>query len=156
MLKSGSTTAFSCNIWDNITNLTAERSLSFMNWWFSFLASKCNIWKASFLHEQNNFRFSSGKFGAKHRNQQTITCQVLAELNKIWSYLLRYLSNIFQCKWVFFLKKICKQKKCCHNSKYTTAWSIWESSIFYSIQPKLNMWLLVDLCVFPWIYLSWT
>ena len=105
MLKSGSTTAFSCNIWDNITNLTAERSLSFMNWWFSFLASKCDIWKASFLHEQNNFRFSSGKFGAKHRNQQTITCQVLAELNRIWSYLLRYLSNIFQCKWVFFWKK---------------------------------------------------
>ena len=26
-----------------------------------------------------------GKFGEKHRNQQTITCQVLAEMNKIWS-----------------------------------------------------------------------
>ena len=38
--------------------------------------------------EQNNFRFSSGKFGGKHRNQQTITCQVLAELNKIWSCLI--------------------------------------------------------------------
>ena len=37
---------------------------------------------------QNNFRFSSGKFGGKHRNQQTITCQVLAELNKIWSCLI--------------------------------------------------------------------
>ena len=37
---------------------------------------------------QNNFKLSSGKFGAKHRNQQTITCQVLAELNKIWSYLI--------------------------------------------------------------------
>ena len=35
---------------------------------------------------QNNFRFSSGKFRGKHRNQQTITCQVLAELNKIWSF----------------------------------------------------------------------
>ena len=34
---------------------------------------------------QNNFKFSSGKFGGKHRNQQKITCQVLAELNKIWS-----------------------------------------------------------------------
>ena len=37
---------------------------------------------------QNNFRFSSGKFGGKHRNQQTITCQVLAEINKIWSCLI--------------------------------------------------------------------
>ena len=37
---------------------------------------------------QNNFRFSSGKFVAKHRNHQTITCQVLAELNKIWSCLI--------------------------------------------------------------------
>ena len=37
---------------------------------------------------QNNFRFSSGKFGGKHRNQQTIICQVLAELNKIWSCLI--------------------------------------------------------------------
>ena len=37
---------------------------------------------------QNNFRLSSGKFGAKHRNQQTITCQVLAELNKLWSCLI--------------------------------------------------------------------
>ena len=36
---------------------------------------------------QNNIRLSSGKFGAKHRNQQTITCQVLAELNKLWSCL---------------------------------------------------------------------
>ena len=36
----------------------------------------------------NNFRFSSGKFGGKHRNQQTITCQVLTELNKIWSCLI--------------------------------------------------------------------
>ena len=34
---------------------------------------------------QNDFRFSSGKFGGKHRNQQTITYQVLAEFNKIWS-----------------------------------------------------------------------
>ena len=37
---------------------------------------------------QTNFRFSSGKFEGKHRNQQTITCQVLAELNKIWSCLI--------------------------------------------------------------------
>ena len=37
---------------------------------------------------ENNFRLSSGKFGAKHRNQQTITCQVLAELNIIWSCLI--------------------------------------------------------------------
>ena len=37
---------------------------------------------------QNNFRLSSGKFGAKHRNQQTITSQVLAELNKLWSCLI--------------------------------------------------------------------
>ena len=37
---------------------------------------------------QNNFRLSSGKFRAKHRNQQTITCQVLAELKRIWSCLI--------------------------------------------------------------------
>ena len=37
---------------------------------------------------QNMFRFSSCKFGGKHRNQQTITCQVLAELNEIWSCLI--------------------------------------------------------------------
>ena len=37
---------------------------------------------------QNNFRFSPSKFGAKHRNKQTITRQVLAELNKIWSCLI--------------------------------------------------------------------
>ena len=30
----------------------------------------------------------SGKFVVKHKNQQTITCQVLAELNKIWSCLI--------------------------------------------------------------------
>ena len=44
--------------------------------------------KLFWTSEQNNFRFSSGKFGAKHRNQQTNTCQVLAELNKIWSCLI--------------------------------------------------------------------
>ena len=38
--------------------------------------------------EQNNFSFSLVKFGGKHRNQQTFTCQVLAELNKIWSCLI--------------------------------------------------------------------
>ena len=32
---------------------------------------------------QNNFWLSSGKFGAKHSNHQTITFQVLAELNKV-------------------------------------------------------------------------
>ena len=37
---------------------------------------------------QNNFRFSSGKFGGKHRNQQTITSQVLTEFNKISSSLI--------------------------------------------------------------------
>ena len=37
---------------------------------------------------QNNLRFSSGKFGEQHRNQQTISSQVLAELNKIWSFLI--------------------------------------------------------------------
>ena len=34
--------------------------------------------KLFWTSEQNNFRFSSGKFGGKHRNQQTIPCQVLA------------------------------------------------------------------------------
>ena len=37
---------------------------------------------------QNNFKFSSGKFGENRRNQHTITCQVLAELNEIWSCLI--------------------------------------------------------------------
>ena len=37
---------------------------------------------------QNNFKFSSGKFGGKHRNQQTIVCQVLAPLKKKWSCLI--------------------------------------------------------------------
>ena len=44
--------------------------------------------KLFWTSEQNNFRLSSGKFGAKRRNQQTINCQVLAELNKIWSCLI--------------------------------------------------------------------
>ena len=34
--------------------------------------------KLFWTSEQINFRFSSGKFGGKHRNQQTIACQVLA------------------------------------------------------------------------------
>ena len=33
---------------------------------------------------------------------------------------------------------------------------MWDSSISYSIQPKLDMWLFVDFCVLPKIYLSWT
>ena len=37
---------------------------------------------------QNNFRFSSGRFKERHRNQQTIIFQVLAELNKIWNCLI--------------------------------------------------------------------
>ena len=37
---------------------------------------------------QNKFRFSSGKFGAKHRNQQNHQRQVLAGLNEIWSCLI--------------------------------------------------------------------
>ena len=44
--------------------------------------------KLFFSDVQNNFKLSSGKFGAKDRNQQTITCQVLAELNKMWSCLI--------------------------------------------------------------------
>ena len=55
---------------------------------------------------QNNFRFSSGKFRGKHRNQQPIKCQVLAELNKIWSCLIiikLYLTHldfcVFQSLW---------------------------------------------------------
>ena len=56
---------------------------------------------------QNNFRLSSGKFGAKHRNQQTITCQVLAELNKLWSCLIfikPYIlpSQSFKCFFLIF------------------------------------------------------
>ena len=33
----------------------------------------------------------------------------------------------------------------------TAKW-IWDSSIFYSIKPKLDMWLFVDFCVFPFFY----
>ena len=44
--------------------------------------------KLFWTSEQNNFLCSSGRFGGKYRNQQTITCQVLAELNKIWSCLI--------------------------------------------------------------------
>ena len=50
------------------------------------------FWKS----EQNNYRLSSGKFGEKHRNQQTFTGQVLAELNKIWSCLI-----FICCTWFF-------------------------------------------------------
>ena len=46
------------------------------------------IIKLFWTSEQNNFGFSSGKFRGKHKNQHTITCQVLAELNKIWSCLI--------------------------------------------------------------------
>ena len=44
--------------------------------------------KLFWASEQNNFRFSLGKVGRKYRNQQTITCQILAELNKLWSCLI--------------------------------------------------------------------
>ena len=40
--------------------------------------------KLFWTSDQNNLRFSSGKFRGKQRNQQTITCQISAELNKIW------------------------------------------------------------------------
>ena len=59
--------------------------------------------KLFWTSEQNNFRFSSGKFGGKHRNQQTITCQVLAQLNKIWSCLIFIKLYI---KSILFVKKI--------------------------------------------------
>ena len=53
---------------------------------------------------QNNVTFSSGKFRDKHRNQQTITCPVLAELNKIWSCL------IFIKLYTLVLQKLALQK----------------------------------------------
>ena len=58
-------------------------------WWFCwFLCFALNLPELNlnlfWTSEQNNFGFSSGKFGAKHKNQQTITRQVLAELNEIW------------------------------------------------------------------------
>ena len=56
---------------------------------FSLNLSELNL-KLFWTSEQNNFRFSSGKFMGKHRNQQVITCQVLAELNEIWSCWLSY------------------------------------------------------------------
>ena len=58
-------------------------------WFLSFAPNLPELsLKLFWTSEQNNFGFSSGKFGAKHRNQQTITCQVLAESNKIWSCLI--------------------------------------------------------------------
>ena len=56
---------------------------------------------------QNNFRFSSGKFGeirGKTQKSKTITCQVLAELNKIWSCL------IFIKLYTLVLQKLALQK----------------------------------------------
>ena len=50
-------------------------------------------------------------------------------------------------------------KVCQHyfkSSKKVIWMVIWDSSIFHLIQPKLDMWLLVDFCIFPQIYLSWT
>ena len=35
----------------------------------------------------------------------------------------------------------------------STAWSIWDSSIFFSIQQNLDMWFYVDSWVLPQIYL---
>ena len=106
MLKSGSTTAFSFFFKNNFHS----KKSSISSCWklriiLTFVFNSTNFWP-----KVSSFRTILGsaqvvKFGAKHRNQQTITCQVLAELNKIWSYLLRYLSNIFQCKWFFFWKK---------------------------------------------------
>ena len=55
--------------------------------WISPNLPELNL-KLFWTSEQNNFRFSSGKFGGKHRNQQKITCQVLAELNRIRSCLI--------------------------------------------------------------------
>ena len=48
---------------------------------------------------QNNFRFSSSKFRGKHRSQQTITCQVLAELNKLWSCLI--FIKLYRCAYTY-------------------------------------------------------
>ena len=59
-------------------------------WWFLCFSPnlpKLNL-KLFCSDVKNKFRFSSGKFEAKHRNQLTIICQVLAELFKIWSCLI--------------------------------------------------------------------
>ena len=59
----------------------------------------------------------------------------------------------------FFLPSILpknEQKKLPNSAIAFTAYWIWGSSIIYSFQPKLDMWLFVDFCVFPRIYLSWT
>ena len=59
-----------------------------VSWFLCFASNLPELNLNLFLtSEQNNFRFSLGKFGEKHRNHQTITCQVLAELNEIWSCL---------------------------------------------------------------------
>ena len=49
--------------------------------WFLFFSLNLLNLKLFCSDVQTNFRFSSGKFGGKHRNRQTITGQVLAELN---------------------------------------------------------------------------
>ena len=51
---------------------------------FPLILPELNL-KLFWTSEQNNFKFSSGKFGGKHRNHQTITCQVL---NRIWNCLI--------------------------------------------------------------------
>ena len=46
---------------------------------FSLNLPELNL-KLFYSADQNNFRFISGKFRGKHRNQQTISCQIFAQL----------------------------------------------------------------------------
>ena len=72
----------------HILNNSAKTWHMIVSWFLCFASNLPELNLNLFLtSEQNNFRFSLGKFGEKHRNHQTITCQVLAELNEIWSCL---------------------------------------------------------------------
>ncbi len=58
-------------------------------WFLCFPPNLPELCKKLFCSDvQNNFLRSSGKFRENHRNQQTITCHLLAELNRIWSCLI--------------------------------------------------------------------
>ena len=55
--------------------------------WISLFLSVVNL-KLFCFYLQNNFLFTPGKFRGIQLNQQTIICQVLAWLKKIWNCLI--------------------------------------------------------------------
>ena len=99
---------------------------------------------------ENNFRLSSGKFGAKHRNQQTITCQVLAELNIIWSCLIfiKLYNRIFFLAY-FFTVSFYFHLNCFRHHKLPISCHIWFNTedrikyflkLFRNIKQNIHQW----------------